>query len=378
MKHLWYILPLLFILSCEDKVEKDTTPPNPVKLYSITYQNGSFTITWSQNNDDDFSSYKLYESMSEDMSDDTLIYQTDDRTGTTFIKTIQNLKYYQIVVEDGGGLQSTSNIVVGDYDVPLWGVYYSVLNTTYLNLSGNQLTGSIPPEIGNMTNLERLTIINNEQLTGTIPPEIGNLTNLTHLKLYNNQLTGSIPPEIGNLTNLKNLILHHNELTGSIPSEIGNLTNLTTLSLNNTQLTGSIPSEIGNLSDLHDLNLNDTQLSGSIPSEIGNLTNLTELVSYNSQLTGSIPSEIGNLTKLTYLNLSGNQLTGSIPPEIGNMTILTHLKLNDNQLTGKIPESICNLYLGSGLVSFHNNQLCPPYPSCIQDYVGTQDTSNCG
>ena len=26
----------------------------------------------------------------------------------------------------------------------------------------------------------------------------------------------------------------------------------------------------------------------------------------------------------------------------------------------------------------YNNQLCPPYPSCIEDYVGEQDTSNCG
>jgi hypothetical protein len=34
----------------------------------------------------------------------------------------------------------------------------------------------------------------------------------------------------------------------------------------------------------------------------------------------------------------------------------------------------------SSNVSFNisNNQLCPPYPECIEDYVGVQDTSNCG
>ena len=42
-----------------------------------------------------------------------------------------------------------------------------------------------------------------ESITGSIPPEIGNLTNLEILILSINQLTGSIPPEIGNLTNLK-------------------------------------------------------------------------------------------------------------------------------------------------------------------------------
>jgi hypothetical protein len=75
------------------------------------------------------------------------------------------------------------------------------------------------------------------------------------------------------------------------------------------------------------------------------------------------------------LDLSYNQLTGSIPPEIGNLTNLTHLYLNDNQLSGIIPDEICNQ--GDSSPSLYNNQLCPPYPSCIEDYVGTQDTSDC-
>jgi hypothetical protein len=67
------------------------------------------------------------------------------------------------------------------------------------------------------------------------------------------------------------------------------------------------------------------------------------------------------------------------------MTSLTDLYLNDNQLTGEIPETICNLsidwggetYYGYFLFDITNNQLCPPFPSCIEDYVGEQDTSNC-
>ena len=76
--------------------------------------------------------------------------------------------------------------------VNLWGVDYSIENTTELSLSSNQLTGSIPPEIGNLTNLTSLGLYEN-QLTGSIPSEIGNLTNLTRLYLGSNQLTGSIP-----------------------------------------------------------------------------------------------------------------------------------------------------------------------------------------
>ena len=121
-------------------------------------------------------------------------------------------------------------------------------------------------------------------------------------------------------------------------------------------------------------------LTGSIPPEIGNLSNLTYLSLRSNQLTGSIPSEIGNLTNLNFLYLGSNGLTGSIPSEIGNLTNLTHLDLSDNQLTGLIPESICDLTLNlSSNSSFriYNNQLCPPYPSCIENNVGYQDTSGC-
>ena len=122
-------------------------------------------------------------------------------------------------------------------------------------------------------------------------------------------------------------------------------------------------------------NLPYSGLTGSIPSEIGNLTNLTELNLYGNQLTGSIPPEIGNLTNLTYMNLGSNQLTGSIPSEIGSLTNLFAFVVGNNQLTGIIPDEICNQ--GDSSPHLENNQLCPPYPSCIEDYVGEQDTSDC-
>jgi hypothetical protein len=53
------------------------------------------------------------------------------------------------------------------------------------------------------------------------------------------------------------------------------------------------------------------------------------------------------------------------------------LGLYGNQLTGEIPESICNLVENNCYIDISNNQLCPPYPSCVEDYVGEQDISNC-
>uniref|UniRef100_UPI0030DDAFE9 leucine-rich repeat domain-containing protein n=1 Tax=Crocosphaera watsonii TaxID=263511 RepID=UPI0030DDAFE9 len=61
-----------------------------------------------------------------------------------------------------------------------------------LDLSFKGLT-SIPPEIGQLTNLTSLNLWNNQ--LSNLPPEIGQLTNLTSLNLWNNQVT-NIPPEI--------------------------------------------------------------------------------------------------------------------------------------------------------------------------------------
>ena len=131
----------------------------------------------------------------------------------------------------------------------------------------------------------------------------------------------------------------------------------------------------------HELNMDmDDNGDGIIePLELGNQSwengRLTSLICYNYGLSGEIPPEIGNLTNLTDLKVYNNQLTGEIPPEIGNLTNLTGLTLGYNQLTGEIPEEICNQ--GDTSPSLSNNKLCPPYPECIEDYVGYQDTSNC-
>ena len=76
------------------------------------------------------------------------------------------------------------------------------------------------------------------------------MTDLEWLNLQNNQLNGSIPMELGGLSNLKRLYLHYNRLSGAIPSELGNLSELTNLWLKSNQLSGDIPPELGNLQNL--------------------------------------------------------------------------------------------------------------------------------
>ena len=110
----------------------------------------------------------------------------------------------------------------------------------HLSLGDNGLTGSIPPEIGNMKNLTALQLGDN-QLTGTIPPELGQLPLLQHLDITGNQLSGPIPPEFGGLASLRELHASDNNLSGPVPFEIGNLYNLERLVLAFNSLHGLLP-----------------------------------------------------------------------------------------------------------------------------------------
>ena len=176
------------------------------------------------------------------------------------------------------------------------------------------LSGKIPARLGNLAQLERLNLQDN-QLTGPIPPELGSLAQLEDLYLLNNQLTGPIPPELGNLAQVSELILAYNQLTGPIPPELDNLANLRILNLSGNQLTGPIPPALGNLASLEGLALWDNQLTGPIPPALGNLAQLSQLALWQNQLTGPIPPALGNLTSLTFMVLSSG-ISGCIALEM--------------------------------------------------------------
>ena len=102
---------------------------------------------------------------------------------------------------NGGGWTNSTNWLVTITPSNWYGVTVSGGHVTVLNLGwNNRLVGTLPPELGNLSRLEYLSIYSNDYLTGSIPSELGNLSNLYYLRLYDNRLTGSIPASLGSLS----------------------------------------------------------------------------------------------------------------------------------------------------------------------------------
>ena len=270
-------------------------------------------------------------------------------------------EWHGVEVDDNGrvaALDLTHNNLTGSIPLEL----ASLANLTTLRFTRNDLTGSIPPELSLLANLEELTLFLND-LTGPIPRELGSLAKLTKLSLSVNHLTGPIPPEIGDLANLRELALGSNDLTGTIPTALGRLSNLTYLNLSGTGLTGSIPPELGALANLERLEFDVMKLTGSIPPELGRLTKLWYLSLRTNELNGPIPAELGRLTNLQRLSLRNNKLSGPIPAELGRLTEVWRLSLNDNELTGPIPPELGGMAALRGLLLYNNTGMSGQLPA---------------
>ncbi|MEO1259009.1 MAG: GEVED domain-containing protein [Bacteroidota bacterium] len=215
----------------------------------------------------------------------------------------------------------------------------------------------------NCTTNDRVSSLSmpNNNMTGPLPPAMGDLTELTAVNFNNNNLT-AVPAELWNLTSLQFLVMPSNDFNGTIPASVGNLTNLQTLSLGDNNFTGGIPVEIGGLSSLTFLSLFSNQLTGAIPAEIWDLTNLTFLNFNNNDLSGTISPSIGNLNSLSNLGLANNQFDGPVPPGLGSLTSLSYVQMQGNQFSGDIPVELSNLTNISIGLFLYNNNLTPCIP----------------
>ena len=155
---------------------------------------------------------------------------------------------------------------------------------------------------------------------------------VTHLSLRDNNLSGSLPAELGKLVHLEILSLDRNSISGSLPAELGNLSNLTRLAMNRNSLSGAIPTELGSLPNLSIIGLARNQLSGALPASLGNLSGLMRLSLHdNTGMSGRLPDGFGNMSGLTRLAVSRTGLSGELPQGLVN-SAMQYLHFDDTSL----------------------------------------------
>ena len=111
---------------------------------------------------------------------------------------------------------------------------------------------------------------------------------IVYISLDYNNLSGTIPGEVGLLTELRGFEVGRNNLSGTIPSEIGFLSELEVLTMHDNSLGGAIPSELGMLENVWYVRLNDNSFSSTLPDLLGDLSSLFYLFLHENEITGTI------------------------------------------------------------------------------------------
>ncbi|WKA04191.1 hypothetical protein VitviT2T_022248 [Vitis vinifera] len=269
--------------------------------------------------------------------------------------------------------------------IPHW--LFQMRNLVYLDLSSNNLRGSILDAFANGTSIERLR-------------NMGSLCNLKTLILSQNDLNGEITELINVLSGcnsswLETLDLGFNDLGGFLPNSLGKLHNLKSLSLWDNSFVGSIPSSIGNLSYLEELYLSDNSMNGTIPETLGRLSKLVEIELSENPLTGVVTeAHFSNLTslkqfsnyrgtprvslvfninpewippfKLSFLRIRSCQLGPKFPVWLRNQTELTDVVLNNAGISDSIPKWFWKLDLHLDELDIGSNNLGGRVPNSMK------------
>lgn len=255
-----------------------------------------------------------------------------------------------------------------------------------LDLQANNLAGSLPASIGELTELRYLNLKQN-RLTGDLPEEIANLESLQFLLLSGrtfdphytndhhpgkenettNEFTGQLPPEWGDLPRIEHIELSHNRLSGNIPPEWGKMTTLRGLWLNGNGLGSELTAVLGNLINLRNLTLSHNNYNGVVPEEWSEMRQMRFLRLNNNNLEGNFAISFSNWKYLNLFYLNKNNFSGEFPSFLvsGQLTNLSTIGLSHNNFSGPLPDLSPLLRANIYVLELDNNNFSGPIPSAI-------------
>ena len=267
-----------------------------------------------------------------------------------------------------------------------------------LQFQSTALHGTLPPQIGNLVNLEDLMVVNNYDIEGPLPDSMGQMVKLKYLMLrgnlitalpstlgqmvslividlQGNQLSGALPPNVQGLTKLRNVYISGNNLSGAFHSSYAQLTGMTLFFARDNQLT-TLP-DMSRWTNLTNIDVSFNPISNGFPSSILNIRSLRSLSMTNCGLTGTIPDRLfENMTSLTSVSLDRNQISGPLPKSLLNISTLQTLYLNDNMMEGRIADYNFTQLPVLGTLTLSNNRFYGPIPEWIFKLGGNNKIVN--
>ncbi|KAK9800253.1 hypothetical protein WJX73_007523 [Symbiochloris irregularis] len=252
------------------------------------------------------------------------------------------------------------------------------LSVVAVLLGGSSNTPGVLPDQnwGSLSNTLSYVDLTANNVSGTLPSSLGQLTALKTLWLGTNQLQGSIPSGLFNqLTNMLDFVLDDNYFSGTVPSMAG-MKSIARFSVANNGLTGQLPADWATSPLLQLFDVSQNSLTGTLPA-LGTSTYFRSpstfliMLADHNHLTGSLPVNLHTLP-IAILDLSSNQLDGPLDPLKG-MLLLRSVTLDVNGFTGTIPST---LFERVQYLSLASNALTGPVPAFVSASVRTIDISN--
>ncbi|KAH9659739.1 Receptor-like protein 1 [Citrus sinensis] len=256
----------------------------------------------------------------------------------------------------------------------------SFTSLKYLSIRGCVLKGALHGQgLCRLVHLQELYIRGND-LKGSLPWCLANMTSLQVLDASSNQLTGNVSPGLCKLVLLRELSIHHNDLRGSLPLCLANLTSLRVLDVSYNQLTENISSSpIMHLISMEKLILSNNHFF-QIPISLEPLFNLSKLKTFDGEICAETESHYNSLTpkfQLTSISLSGYIDGGTFPKFLYHQHDLKNVDLSHLNLSGKFPNWLVENNTNLKTLLLANNSLFGSFRMPIHSHqkLATLDVS---
>ncbi|CAA7409298.1 unnamed protein product [Spirodela intermedia] len=251
----------------------------------------------------------------------------------------------------------------------------------WLDLSGNILSGKLPPTLMRNQSTLILLDVSSNHLEGEMFPVDAEMPSLDSLIVHNNSFTGLFTPRLANFSSLRIIHAGYNSLTYNFSQALPYFPNIVVLFLRMNHIHGYLPKQLCEMQYLRLLDLSGNNLSGKLLPCLHNISSWRSKIldraasaSYSSFTSdigwqSLIPSHSGLSLKsknsireykgeplqwMTHLDLSMNMISGIIPQEIGELHGLQSLDLSKNHIQGSLPKSMADMYNLQSLDLSHN------------------------